>query len=69
MASLLLSFAGQTLGAAFGPVGAVAGRALGALAGGVVDRALFGKPLADQAAYDALDPPDAGTLYLVPEEE
>jgi hypothetical protein len=25
--------------------------------------------LADQAAYDALDPPDADTLYLVPEEE
>lgn len=24
--------------------------------------------LADQAAYDALDPPDAATLYLVPEE-
>jgi hypothetical protein len=24
--------------------------------------------LADQAAYDALDPPDADTLYLVPEE-
>ncbi len=24
--------------------------------------------LADQAAYDALDPPDEGTLYLVPEE-
>jgi hypothetical protein len=24
--------------------------------------------LADQAAYDALDPPDAGTLYLVPED-
>jgi hypothetical protein len=42
MASLLLSFAGQSLGAAFGPVGAVAGRALGSLAGGVVDRALFG---------------------------
>jgi hypothetical protein len=25
--------------------------------------------LADQAAYDALDPPDADTLYLVPEDE
>jgi hypothetical protein len=25
--------------------------------------------LADQAAYDALDPPDASTLYLIPEEE
>jgi hypothetical protein len=42
MASLLLSFAGHTLGAAFGPVGAVAGRAIGALAGGAIDRALFG---------------------------
>ncbi|HEX5779698.1 MAG TPA: hypothetical protein VFY21_12735, partial [Xanthobacteraceae bacterium] len=42
MASLLLSFAGQALGGAFGPAGAVAGRAIGALAGGVIDRALFG---------------------------
>jgi hypothetical protein len=42
MASLLLSFAGHTLGAALGPVGAVAGRAIGALAGGAIDRALFG---------------------------
>jgi hypothetical protein len=25
--------------------------------------------LADQAAYDALDPPDESTLYLIPEEE
>lgn len=25
--------------------------------------------LADQAAYDALDPPDSDTLYLVPEAE
>ncbi len=44
MASLLLSFAGNALGGAFGPAGAIAGRALGALAGGVVDRALFGDP-------------------------
>jgi hypothetical protein len=42
MASLLLSFAGQALGGALGPAGAIAGRALGALAGGAVDRALFG---------------------------
>ena len=42
MAETLLSFAGQALGGAFGPAGAVAGRALGALAGGVIDRALFG---------------------------
>jgi hypothetical protein len=42
MASLLLSFAGNALGGALGPAGAIAGRALGALAGGVVDRALFG---------------------------
>jgi hypothetical protein len=44
MAALLLSFAGASLGAAFGPAGAVAGRAIGALAGGVIDRALFGEP-------------------------
>jgi hypothetical protein len=42
MASLLLSFAGQSLGAAFGLVGAVARRVLGAFAGVVVDRTLFG---------------------------
>ncbi len=42
MAALLLSFAGASLGGAFGPAGAIAGRAIGALAGGVIDRALFG---------------------------
>lgn len=42
MASLLLSFAGASLGTTFGPVGAIAGRAIGALAGGAIDRALFG---------------------------
>ena len=42
MAALLLSFAGDSLGEAFGPAGAITGRAIGALAGGVIDRALFG---------------------------
>ncbi|MCC6946954.1 MAG: glycoside hydrolase/phage tail family protein [Bradyrhizobiaceae bacterium] len=42
MASLLLSFAGASPGGVLGPAGALAGRAIGALAGGAIDRALFG---------------------------
>ncbi|MFG1180322.1 baseplate multidomain protein megatron [Xanthobacter versatilis] len=43
MATLLLGAAGSLVGGAlFGPVGAIAGRALGALGGAVIDGALFG---------------------------
>lgn len=42
MATLLLSAAGSAIGGLLGPTGAVLGKALGALAGGVIDRALFG---------------------------
>ncbi|MBX3523233.1 MAG: glycoside hydrolase TIM-barrel-like domain-containing protein [Xanthobacteraceae bacterium] len=43
MAALLLSFAGMSAGSAlFGAGGAVAGRLVGAVAGSVIDRALFG---------------------------
>jgi hypothetical protein len=42
MATILLQAAGTALGGVFGPVGAVLGRAAGALAGSVVDRALIG---------------------------
>ena len=42
MATLVLQAAGAAVGALFGPVGAIAGRALGALAGYAVDQALFG---------------------------
>ena len=42
MAALVLSIAGGALGAAFGPVGAIAGRIAGALIGNVVDRTVFG---------------------------
>lgn len=43
MAALVLSIAGAALGNAFlGPLGAVAGRLVGALAGNVIDQALFG---------------------------
>ncbi len=43
MAALLLSFAGMSAGSAlFGAGGAVAGRLLGAVAGSVIDRTLFG---------------------------
>lgn len=43
MAALVLSFAGAGVGGAlFGPAGAIAGRLIGAAAGGMVDRALLG---------------------------
>lgn len=43
MAALLLSFAGMSAGSAlFGAGGAAAGRLIGAVAGSVIDRALFG---------------------------
>ncbi|MDQ0324517.1 hypothetical protein J2R99_000366 [Rhodopseudomonas julia] len=41
MATLLLSAAGASLGGLFGGVGAIAGRALGALAGYAIDRSVF----------------------------
>jgi hypothetical protein len=42
MAALVLSSAGGALGAAFGPIGAIAGRIVGAVAGNMLDRQLFG---------------------------
>jgi len=43
MTALLLSFAGAGAGGAlFGASGAVIGRAVGALGGGLIDNALFG---------------------------
>lgn len=42
MATLLLQAAGAALGSIFGPVGAIIGRAAGALAGNALDRALIG---------------------------
>lgn len=42
MATLLLQAAGAALGSVFGPVGAIIGRAAGALAGNALDRALIG---------------------------
>lgn len=42
MATILFQAAGAALGGVFGPVGAIAGRAIGALAGSAVDRALLG---------------------------
>ena len=41
MATLLLQTAGAALGSVFGPVGAILGRAAGALAGAAIDRSLF----------------------------
>jgi Gene Transfer Agent (GTA)-like protein/putative tail protein len=44
MAALVLSVAGAAAGeAAFGPMGPIVGRLIGAVAGNVIDRALFGK--------------------------
>ncbi|MEW5421383.1 glycoside hydrolase/phage tail family protein [Amorphus sp. 3PC139-8] len=42
MSTLVLSTAGQAVGGLFGPLGAVVGRAAGAIAGAVIDDALFG---------------------------
>ncbi|WP_176083410.1 glycoside hydrolase/phage tail family protein [Martelella sp. HB161492] len=42
MATILLQVAGTVAGSAFGPIGAMAGRAFGALAGSVIDSRLFG---------------------------
>ncbi len=42
MATILFQAAGAALGGVFGPVGAVIGRALGAMAGNAVDRAVLG---------------------------
>ncbi len=42
MATILFQAAGAALGSVFGPLGAVIGRAAGALAGNMVDRALIG---------------------------
>lgn len=42
MATLVLQAAGQALGGFLGPIGAVVGRAAGALAGNVIDQRLFG---------------------------
>lgn len=43
MATVLLQSAGTALGSAFGPFGAILGRAVGGLAGAAVDQSLFGK--------------------------
>ena len=43
MAALVLSFAGAAAGGTlFGSAGAIAGRLIGAIAGNVIDRTLFG---------------------------
>lgn len=41
MATLLLQAAGATLGGLFGPIGAIVGRAAGALAGNLIDQSLI----------------------------
>lgn len=57
MATLVLQAAGAAVGALFGPIGAMAGRALGALAGYAVDTALFGQSRTREGARLAdLDP-------------
>ncbi len=43
MATLVLQAAGQAVGGLFGPVGAIVGRAAGALAGNILDQRLFGE--------------------------
>ncbi|MDR3494081.1 MAG: glycoside hydrolase/phage tail family protein [Ancalomicrobiaceae bacterium] len=48
MATILLSAAGAAAGALLGPIGAIGGRALGALAGAMIDRALIRSTLPNQ---------------------
>ena len=43
MATLVLQAAGQAVGGLLGPVGAIVGRAAGALAGNMIDQRLFGE--------------------------
>jgi len=44
MATLVLQYAGAAVGGLFGPLGAIIGRAAGAIAGGFIDAELFGAP-------------------------
>jgi hypothetical protein len=59
MATILLQAAGAALGSVFGPVGAMLGRAAGALAGSVVDRALLGGGTVSGARLSAARIPGA----------
>lgn len=63
MATVILQAAGAALGGLFGPVGALAGRALGALAGGAIDHALFatGGGEAAHLATARIPGPEEGT--------
>ena len=64
MATILFQVAGAALGGVFGPVGAIAGRAIGALAGSIVDRSLIDgtQTVAGARLYDARIPgADEGT--------
>ncbi len=57
MATLVLQAAGAAVGSLFGPIGAAAGRALGALAGYAVDTALFSESRTREGArLSDLDP-------------
>ena len=64
MATILFQAAGAALGGVFGPVGALAGRAIGALAGSIVDRSLINgtQTITGARLYDARIPgADEGT--------
>jgi hypothetical protein len=55
MATLVFQMAGSAIGGLLGPFGAVAGRALGGLAGAMVDNALFGGSSSSGAKLKDLD--------------
>jgi hypothetical protein len=60
MATLIFQAAGASLGGIFGPVGAILGRAAGALAGNAVDRALIGGRTVSGARLATARIPGAG---------
>ncbi|GEO84388.1 MULTISPECIES: baseplate multidomain protein megatron [Alphaproteobacteria] len=66
MATILFQAAGAALGSVFGPLGAVIGRAAGALAGNMVDRALIGGTTVTGSHLSAARLPGAAEGTAIP---
>nr|WP_316653312.1 glycoside hydrolase/phage tail family protein [uncultured Gellertiella sp.] len=63
MSTLILQNVGAAIGGLFGPIGAIAGRAIGALAGSAIDQAIFSDPARPTGRIGTarLAGPDEGT--------